>query len=110
MSTFQTAHGTVRYSGIRRYIVVARGRTVKRTDSLSTAQKTAAQYGNASIVDTCIRPIAKNESRVCDRCYSTALVQVDDFEEFGAHWGCLTIAERSDISAAHRAASYKETN
>ena len=108
MSTFHTAHGTVRYSGIRRYIVVARGTTVKRTDSLATAQKTAADQGGASIVDTSVRPIAENESRVCRVCKSAALVQVDDFAEFGAHWGCLTTHEREIISSAHRVEAMKE--
>ena len=69
MTTFHTAHGTVRYSGIRRYIVVANGQTIKRTDSLHTAQETATKLmWNASIVDTTAdsKPAASEPSeRIC---------------------------------------------
>lgn len=102
MATFQTDHGTVRYSGIRRYIVVSGGRTVKRTDSIETARKTQAdwRWHGASVVDT--RPQAVSE-RTCSICmHPTVKVLTRDFEDYGAHWNCLPEDRRKEITAEHQ--------
>lgn len=113
MSTYKTPHGTVNYSGIRRYIVVSNGRTVKRTDNIETARLTTrlhARHG-ATVVDTAAptasAPHTLPSDRVCAVCHKSHVPEVDWIDPIMArrHWHCIPATERARISAAFRAAS-----
>jgi hypothetical protein len=107
MSTYHTTHGTVRYSGIRRYIVVSNGETVKRTDSFDTAHKVASKFARqgATIVDTTreVREAAAS-NRVCAVCSQSHVPQADwnDPVYKHRHWHCIPRAEREEISRQWR--------
>lgn len=107
MSTFHTEHGTVRYSGIRRYIVVSNGQTVKRTDSFDTAHREAAKRARqgATIVDTVREPKALGaENRICAVCSQSHVPEADwnDPVYKHRHWHCIPALERAEISRAWR--------
>ena len=113
MSTFHTDHGTVRYSGIRRYIVVSNGEVVKRTDNFDTAHAVAVKHTRhgATIVDT-VRAVHETapEKRICTVCQLSGLPQADwdDPTLHHRHWHCIPRAEREQISADWRAARAQE--
>lgn len=107
MSTFHTDHGTVRYDGIRRYIVVTHGTIVKRTDNINTAHKFATLNSRmgATVVDTKREVIeAAAKKRVCTVCKATHVPLADwnDPVYVHRHWHCIPKAEREAITAAWR--------
>ena len=104
VSTFHTTEGTVRYSGIRRYIVVKDGRTVKRTDSIDTAEKTAAAYRGVIVDTKPVAPAASAIARVCSVCGRRGVPEQDWVEYNHRHWHCIPAEERERISAEWRAA------
>lgn len=113
MTTFKTDHGTVRYSGIRRYIVVSNGETVKRTDNFDTAHREAAKRARqgATVVDTVREAVeAAANDRICVVCSQSHVPLADwnDPVHKRRHWHCIPKAERETISAAWRAANIAE--
>lgn len=108
MTTFHTHHGTVRYSGIRRFIVVSNGEIVKRTDNFDTAHVEAVKHirFGATVVDTVKEAVeASAGQRVCTVCSHSHVPEADwnDPTYQHRHWHCIPREERERISAEWRA-------